>query len=384
MIKSYMIYFFLVLISAVLKLLAIMIPILLAVAFITLAERKVLGAVQRRRGPNVVGIFGIFQPLADGIKLIFKETLIPGVSNKIVFTVAPILTLFFSAVSWVVVPFGKWMVAADINLGVLYILAVSTLNVYGIILSGWASNSRYSFLGCLRSAAQMISYEVSIGIIMLTTLMCVGSLQLSDIVDYQKHVVWLIFPMLPSAIMFFISALAETNRPPFDLPEAEAELVSGYNVEYSAIGFALFFIGEYSNLIFMGSITTTFFLGGWLPPFGLESLEIFGPLWFGLKTALVVFSFIWVRASLPRYRYDQLMRLGWKVLLPLGLAWAIFTAAFLYTFDVMAPYHFPSIYSDVIYYDELPYFTTGEYEKNKALGRSPQPTDEFFKIYGRY
>lgn len=308
----------------VLQFLGLVVPVLLAIAYLTLAERKVLGAMQMRKGPNVVGIFGLLQPLADGLKLFLKETIIPNASNKILFISAPILTFSLSLMAWGVIPFDAGVVLADINLGVLYLFAISSLGVYGIMLAGWSSNSRYSFLGAMRSAAQMISYEVSFGLILINIVVCTGSLNLNEIVLFQKNV-WFIVPFFPLFIMFFVSALAETNRPPFDLPEAEGELVAGYNVEYSSMGFALFFLGEYSNIILMSAIGSIFFLGGWLPlpvfPFSLVPV-----IWFGLKVIFLLFLFIWVRAAFPRYRYDQLMSLGWKVFLPISLGYVVFTA----------------------------------------------------------
>lgn len=307
------------------RVLLIAVPLLLAVAFLTLAERKVLAAMQRRKGPNVVGFFGLLQPIADGVKLLLKETVLPSSSAKFLFMFAPQLTFFLSVVSWSVIPFDEGAVVADINMGLLYIFAISSLGVYGIVISGWASNSRYAFLGSLRSAAQMVSYEVSLGLILITLLLCVGSLNLTKIVLFQSYV-WFIFPLFPLFLMFFVSSLAETNRPPFDLPEAEAELVSGYNVEYSSAGFALFFIGEYANIILMSSLSVIFFLGGWLSPFSLPTFFIFS-----IKLLFVLFSFIWVRAAFPRYRYDQLMRLGWKVFLPLSLGWVVFVSGFIFS-----------------------------------------------------
>jgi NADH-quinone oxidoreductase subunit H len=308
------------------KALALVVPLLLAVAFLTLAERKVLAAMQRRRGPNVVGPLGVLQPLADGVKMIFKETVLPGLANKVLFVVAPLLTLFLALAGWAVVPLAEGVVLSDLNLGLLYIFAVSSLGVYGIVLAGWSSNSRYAFLGALRSAAQMVSYEVSIGLILINLLLAVGSLNFSQLVLAQQRV-WFVVPLFPLALLFFVSALAETNRPPFDLPEAEAELVSGYNVEYSAVGFVLFFVGEYANIILMSSLGVVFFLGGWLPLPLLGFLA--GAPSFLTKLVLLLFGFIWVRAAFPRYRYDQLMRLGWKVFLPLSLGWVVFVASLL-------------------------------------------------------
>ena len=298
---------------------AILVPVMLSVAYLTYAERKVIGAMQIRKGPNVVGPFGLLQPIADAVKLLFKETIIPSGANKILFLMAPMLTFVLAFVAWAVIPFGHGLVLADINVGILYLFAISSLGVYGIIMAGWASNSRYAFLGALRSAAQMVSYEVSMGFVIITVLVCVGSLNLTDIVMAQKTV-WFVIPLFPMAVIFFISTLAETNRAPFDMPEAEAELVAGYNVEYSAMTFALFFLGEYANMILMAGMTTVLFLGGWLPLFDVAPFNwIPGPLWFAAKIAGVLFLFLWVRATFPRYRYDQLMRLGWKVFLPLSL-----------------------------------------------------------------
>nr|AYR06690.1 NADH dehydrogenase subunit 1 [Rhodogorgon sp.] len=314
---------------AILKFFTIILPLLVAVAYMTLAERKVMASIQRRKGPNVVGVFGLFQPLADGLKLFVKETILPSSANLIIFVLAPILTLLLALVSWCVLPLGEGLVYCDIGVGVLYILAISSLSVYGIIIAGWSSNSKYAFLGALRSTAQMVSYEVSIGLILINILLCSGSLNFTEIVLAQQSV-WYIIPLFPIFIMFYISILAETNRAPFDLPEAEAELVAGYNVEYSAMGFALFFLGEYANMILMCSLATILFLGGWLPLFNLTFLYWIPPvIWFGIKTTLLLFAFIWVRSSFPRYRYDQLMRLGWKIFLPLALGWVFFTSGIL-------------------------------------------------------
>jgi NADH-quinone oxidoreductase subunit H len=313
--------------------LVIVVPLLIAMAMLTWMERRVIGAMQLRKGPNVVGPYGLLQPFADGIKLLFKETIIPSAANRVIFLIAPILTFTLALIAWAVIPFGqddsgKW-VLADINVGVLYLFAISSLGVYGILMAGWASNSRYPFLGALRSAAQMVSYEVSIGFVIITVLIVAGSLNLSDIVNAQRggfwHWYWL--PLLPMFVVFFVSTLAETNRAPFDLPEAEAELVAGYFVEYSAFPFALFFLGEYINMILMSAMTTILFLGGWLPPIEVSWLAwVPGPVWFALKISLFLFAFLWIRATLPRYRYDQLMRLGWKVFLPLSLFWVVLTA----------------------------------------------------------
>lgn len=317
------------LIIIVAKIVAIVVPVLICVAYLTYAERKVIGAMQLRKGPNVVGPFGLFQPIADGLKLLMKETIVPSSASPVVFVLAPMVTFTLGLVAWAVIPFGQGLVLADINVGILYLFAISSLGVYGIIMAGWASNSKYAFLGALRSAAQMVSYEISIGFIIITVLLCVGSLNLTDIVLAQKTV-WFAIPLLPMFVVFFVSALAETNRAPFDLPEAEAELVAGYNVEYSAMTFALFFLGEYANMILMSAMTAILFLGGWLPPFDVAPFNLIpGPLWFLIKIAGVLFGFLWVRATFPRYRYDQLMRLGWKVFLPLSMAWVVLTAGVL-------------------------------------------------------
>ncbi|PWR25578.1 NADH-quinone oxidoreductase subunit NuoH [Zavarzinia aquatilis] len=314
------------------KIFAIVVPLLVAVAFTTLLDRKVWAMMQLRKGPNVVGPFGLLQPFADGLKLLTKETIIPAGANKGVFLIAPVLTFTLALIAWAVIPFGDGVVLADINVGILYLFAISSLGVYGIIMGGWASNSKYPFLGGLRSAAQMVSYEVSIGFVIVTVLLCVGSLNLNDIVKAQEHV-WFMFPLFPMFIVFFISALAETNRPPFDLPEAESELVAGFQIEYSSMAFALFMLGEYGNMILMSAMTSLLFLGGWQPfsPFGLLDW-IPGPIWFFIKTFAVLFTFCWVKATVPRYRYDQLMRLGWKVFLPFSLFWLVLTAGALVTF----------------------------------------------------
>jgi NADH-quinone oxidoreductase subunit H len=309
------------------KILLIVLPLLIAVAYLTFAERKVIASMQMRKGPNVVGPFGLLQPLADGLKLMSKELIIPSGSNKALFILAPMVTFTLALIGWAVIPVDYDIVLADINVGVLYLLAISSLGVYGIIIAGWASNSKYPFLGAIRSAAQMVSYEVSIGLIIITVLLCSGSLNLTAIVESQEDV-WYIIPLFPMFIIFFISILAETNRHPFDLPEAEAELVAGYNVEYSSMTFAMFFLGEYANMILMSAYATILFLGGWLPPH--HSLDFIpGPIWFALKVAFMLFLFIWARAALPRYRYDQLMRLGWKVFLPLSLLAVVIVAAVL-------------------------------------------------------
>ena len=323
------------LIWIVIKILVIVVPVLIAVAYLTYFERKVIGAMHLRKGPNVVGPFGLLQPFADGAKLFLKETVIPSGSNRIVFLVAPMLTFFLALIAWAVIPFGEGLVLADLNVGILYLFAISSLGVYGILMAGWASNSKYAFLGALRSAAQMVSYEVSMGFVIITVLLCVGSLNLTQIVEAQRDL-WFVIPLFPMAVIFFISTLAETNRHPFDLPEAEAELVAGYNVEYSAMTFALFFLGEYANMILMCGMTTVLFLGGWLPPLDIAPLNwIPGPIWFAAKIAFLLFIFIWVRASFPRYRYDQLMRLGWKVFLPISLAAVVLVSGVLVAFDMV-------------------------------------------------
>jgi len=319
--------------SVIIKILGIIVPLLLGVAFLVLAERKVMASMQRRKGPNVVGVFGLLQPIADGLKLMVKEPILPSSANVFIFIMAPVVTFMLSLVSWAVIPFDYGMVLSDLNVGILYIFAISSLGVYGIITAGWSSNSKYAFLGALRSAAQMVSYEVSIGLIIITVLICVGSCNFSEIVLAQKQI-WFCIPLWPLLILFFISCLAETNRAPFDLPEAEAELVAGYNVEYSAMGFALFFLGEYANMILMSSLCTLLFLGGWLPLLDIPVLNwIPGSIWFSSKVLLFLFTYVWVRAAFPRYRYDQLMRLGWKVFLPLSLAWVIFVSGVLVAFD---------------------------------------------------
>ena len=317
---------------SILKILTIIVPLLISVAYFTLAERKILGAIQRRKGPNVIGVYGLLQPLADGFKLFVKETVLPSSSNKFIFILSPMLTFIVSLLGWAIIPFNKYSTFVELNLGVLYILAVSSLGVYGIIMSGWSSNSKYAFLGALRSTAQMISYEVSIGFILCIIILCVGSFNLNEIIESQKNS-WFIVPFFPLFLIFFISGLAETNRHPFDLPEAEAELVSGYNVEYSAMGFALFSLGEYANMLLMSSFTIILFLGGANMPF-----NIFSNIWvFGLKISIFVILFTWMRAALPRYRYDQLMSIGWKGFLPLSLGGIFLTFCLLTTFN-MLPY----------------------------------------------
>ena len=316
------------------KILLIVFPLLFAVAYLTYVERKVIGAMQLRKGPNVGGPFGLFQPLADGLKLFLKETIIPSGADRAVFILAPLVTFTLSFVAWAVIPFDKNLVLANINVGILYLFAVSSLSVYGVLMAGWASNSRYAFLGALRSAAQMVSYEVSMGFVIVTVLICVGSLNLSDIVEAQTKM-WFCIPLFPMFVIFFISTLAETNRHPFDLPEDEAALVAGYFVEYSSMPFALFFLGEYAAMILMSGMTVILFLGGWLPPLDNPIFQaVPGLVWFALKIGLILFLFLWVRATLPRYRYDQLMRLGWKVFLPLSLAWVVITAGVVVAFDL--------------------------------------------------
>jgi NADH-quinone oxidoreductase subunit H len=314
----------------VFKILLIIIPLLFFIAYLTFFERKVIAAMQLRKGPNVVGPFGLLQPLADGIKLLTKETIFPTNSNKFLFILSPILTFVLALLAWAVIPIDYKVVLADINVGLMYIFAISSLGVYGIMIAGWSSNSRYAFLGSLRSAAQMISYEVSIGLIIISILITSGSLNLTKIVMSQEKM-WFVIPHFPMFIIFFISTLAETNRAPFDLPEAESELVAGYNVEYSSMSFGLFFLGEYGNMILMSSMSVILFLGGWLPPFNwYYFLLIPGYVWFLFKVSLLLFVFLWVRATLPRYRYDHLMTLGWKLFLPLSLLWIIITSSFIF------------------------------------------------------
>ena len=317
-----------------LQVLVVVLPLLIAVAYFTWFERKVMAAMHLRMGPNVVGPWGLLQPFADAVKMFVKETILPTSANKIVFLLAPILTFVLALVAWAVIPFGEGLVVSDLNVGILYLFAISSLGVYGIIMAGWASNSRYAFLGALRSAAQMVSYEVSIGFVLITVLMVVGSLNLSDIVMAQQKI-WFVIPLLPMAVVFFISALAETNRVPFDLPEAESELVAGYQVEYSAMTFGLLFMGENANLILMSGLTVILFLGGWLPPFDVAPFTwIPGPIWFVAKIVVMLFVFVWIRATFPRYRYDQLMRLGWKVFLPISLAAVAIVGGAVVAFDL--------------------------------------------------
>jgi NADH-quinone oxidoreductase subunit H len=326
--------------TGVIQIVLILAPLLLSVAYLTYVERKVIAAMQMRKGPNVVGPFGLYQPFADAIKLLFKETILPAGANRVVFVAAPMLTFVLSLIAWAVIPFAEGWVLADINVGILYLFAISSLGVYGVIMSGWASNSKYPFLGALRSAAQMVSYEVSMGFVIITVLVCVGSLNLSDIVLSQKGdygpLSWYWFPLFPMFIIFFVSTLAETNRSPFDLPEGESELVAGFFVEYSSMTFALFFLGEYANILLMSAMTTILFLGGWLPPFEVAPFTwVPEPIWFVIKVWMVAFCFLWVRATFPRYRYDQLMRLGWKVFLPASLFWVVLTGGVVVAFDLV-------------------------------------------------
>jgi NADH-quinone oxidoreductase subunit H len=315
-----------------LETLAVLVPLLILVAYATYAERKALAAIQLRRGPNVVGPFGLWQPFADAIKMVMKETIIPTGANRALFIMAPMITFGLAMTAWAVVPTGNHLAVADINVGILYLFAISSLGVYGIIIAGWASNSKYAFLGALRSAAQMVSYEVSIGFVMVSVLLCVGSLNLNDIVLAQNGL-WFCIPLFPMFIVFFISGLAECNRAPFDLPEGESEIVAGFFVEYSAMSFAMFFLGEYANMILMSGMTTILFLGGWMSPLPFVPFTLIpGPIWFIAKICFVMFMFFWVRATFPRFRYDQLMRLGWKVFLPLSLLWMVITAGALVVF----------------------------------------------------
>ena len=327
-------------IQILLTILVVVVPVILGVAYMTLAERKVIAAAQFRHGPNVVGPFGVLQPWADAFKLMFKEVILPAGANKVVFFIAPMLTFALAMLAWAVIPITENFAIADINLGLLYLFAISSLGVYGIIMSGWASNSKYPFLGALRSAAQMVSYEVSMGLIIITVVITVGAggFNLGNIVEAQKGM-WFAIPHLPMFVVFFISALAETNRAPFDLPEGESELVAGYFLEYSSMQFALFFLGEYANILLMSAMTVVLFLGGYLAPPVIDQIWFFGdvwmqPVWFVLKVSLIAFVFLWVRATVPRYRYDQLMRLGWKVFLPLSLFWVVLTASVIVIFGL--------------------------------------------------
>tara|TARA_B100001013_G_scaffold100052_1_gene56348 strand:+ start:517 stop:1515 length:999 start_codon:yes stop_codon:yes gene_type:complete len=324
-----------ILFAEVYKILFLLIPVLVSVAMIVWLDRRVWAFVQKRRGPNVVGPFGLFQSLADALKYIFKEIIIPASANKIIFILAPIVTMTLALISWAVIPFSEDFVLADINVGILYLFAISSLGVYGIIMGGWASNSKYPFLGAIRSAAQMVSYEVSIGVIIINVLLCVGSLNLTDIVLAQEKL-WFVIPLFPMFVIFFISALAETNRPPFDLPEAEAELVAGYQTEYSGMMYAMFWLGEYANILLMCSMGSILFLGGWLSPIDLYPFSLIpSPLWLILKILLLFILFSLVKATVPRYRYDQLMKLGWKIFLPLSLIWVVLTASYLFYFNLL-------------------------------------------------
>ncbi|MDC3308165.1 NADH-quinone oxidoreductase subunit NuoH [Candidatus Pelagibacter sp.] len=317
------------------KILFLLVPVLVSVAMIVWLDRRIWAFVQKRQGPNVVGPFGLLQSLADALKYIFKEVIIPSSSNKVIFILAPIITMTLALVSWAVIPFSATQVLADINVGILYLFAVSSLGVYGIIMGGWASNSKYPFLGAIRSAAQMVSYEVSIGVIIINVLLCVGSLNLNDIVIAQKDL-WFVIPLFPMFVIFFISALAETNRPPFDLPEAEAELVAGYQTEYSGMMYAMFWLGEYANILLMCAMGSVLFLGGWLSPIDLYPFNLIpGAIWMVFKILFLFVLFALVKAIVPRYRYDQLMRLGWKIFLPLSLTWVVLTASYLFYFNLL-------------------------------------------------
>nr|ABK30954.1 NADH dehydrogenase subunit 1 [Oscarella carmela] len=321
--------------AIIIKTLAIIVPLLISIAYLTLAERKVLGYMQCRKGPNVVGVYGLLQPIADGVKLFTKEMIIPNHANIFIYIMAPILSLVLAFIAWAVIPFTQNVVLSDLNIGILYLFAVSSISVYSILMSGWASNSKYAFLGAIRAAAQMVSYEVSIGLIIISVVLCAGSLNITDIVTAQSKI-WFIFPLFPAAIMFIVSALAETNRAPFDLTEGESELVSGYNVEYSSMSFALFFLAEYGHIILMSAFTTILFLGGWKAPM-IEPIFKGSVIWFAIKTALIIFLFIWVRASFPRIRYDQLMALLWKSYLPLSLGLVVLVSSILIGFNGLPP-----------------------------------------------
>ena len=317
------------------KIIFLLVPVLVSVAMVVWLDRRVWAFVQKRQGPNVVGPFGLLQTIADALKYVFKEIIIPSSSNKVIFILAPIVTMTLALIAWAVIPFSATQVLADINVGILYLFAVSSLGVYGIIMGGWASNSKYPFLGAIRSAAQMVSYEVSIGVIIINVLLCVGSLNLNDIVIAQQDL-WFVIPLFPMFVIFFISALAETNRPPFDLPEAEAELVAGYQTEYSGMMYAMFWLGEYANILLMCAIGSVLFLGGWLSPLEIYPFTLVpGPVWLILKILLLFLLFALVKAIVPRYRYDQLMRLGWKVFLPISLIWVVLTASFLFYFNLL-------------------------------------------------
>ena len=330
--------YFSIIFQEIYKILFLLIPVLVSVAIIVWLDRRVWAFVQKRQGPNVVGPFGLFQSLADALKYVFKEIIIPSSSNKVIFILAPIVTMTLALIAWAVIPFSATQVLADINVGILYLFAVSSLGVYGIIMGGWASNSKYPFLGAIRSAAQMVSYEVSIGVIIINVLLCVGSLNLSDIVIAQENL-WFIIPLFPMFVVFFISALAETNRPPFDLPEAEAELVAGYQTEYSGMMYAMFWLGEYANILLMCAMGAILFLGGWLSPIEIYPFTVIpGAIWLILKILLLFILFALVKAVVPRYRYDQLMRLGWKVFLPLSLIWVVLTSSYLFYFNLLPTY----------------------------------------------
>ena len=330
--------YLILLFSEIYKILYVLIPVLVSVAMIVWLDRRIWAFVQKRRGPNVVGPFGLFQTLADALKYIFKEIIIPASSNKIIFILAPIVTMTLALIAWAVIPFSEDYVLADINVGILYIFAISSLGVYGIIMGGWASNSKYPFLGSIRSAAQMVSYEVSIGVIIINVLLCVGSLNLSDIVLAQEKI-WFVIPLFPMFVIFFISSLAETNRPPFDLPEAEAELVAGYQTEYSGMMYAMFWLGEYANILLMCALGSILFLGGWLAPMDIQLFDLVPPpVWLILKILFLFVLFALIKAIVPRYRYDQLMRLGWKVFLPFSLIWVVLTSGYLLYFDLLPVY----------------------------------------------
>ena len=317
------------------KILFLLVPVLVSVAMIVWLDRRIWAFVQKRRGPNVVGPFGLFQSLADALKYVFKEIIVPASSNKIIFVLAPIVTMTLALIAWAVIPFSETQVLANINVGILYLFAVSSLGVYGIIMGGWASNSKYPFLGAIRSAAQMVSYEVSIGVIIINVLLCVGSLNLNDIILAQEKI-WFIIPLFPMFVIFFISALAETNRPPFDLPEADAELVAGYQTEYSGMMYAMFWLGEYANILLMCAMGSILFLGGWLSPLEMYPFNLIpGALWFVFKILFLFVLFSLVKATVPRYRYDQLMRLGWKIFLPLSLLWVVLTSSYLFYFNLL-------------------------------------------------